>query len=259
MHHTNNNTKIDVSAELAKVSESATAVMGEIRTMAIPKILEKYRGIDVIYEGQSERAADTAASLRRWLPVILLLVFFTVTLTFRSFFQAAIVILLIPFAFIGVVVGHWLHGIAISLLSMFGILAVAGVVINDSLVLVSTMNRYLKEGMPFKEAVYKASISRFRPIMLTTVTTVAGLLPVVFEQSLQAQFLIPMAVALAYGLMAATLTMLLLLPPLLIAVNGIRRGWYWVWEGDPATPEQVEPAVKEDRAQQSEEPALNEA
>lgn len=243
--HTNNQTKIDVSANLAKVTDSATEIMGEIRTMVVPKIVEKYRGVNVIYEGQSERASDTAASLQRWLPVILLLVFFTVTLTFRSFFQAAIVILLIPFAFIGVVVGHWFHGIAISLFSMFGILAVAGVVINDSLVLVSTMNRYLKEGMPFQQAVYEASISRFRPIMLTTVTTVAGLLPLVFEQSLQAQFLIPMAVALAYGLMAATLTMLLLLPPLLIAVNGIRRGWYWIWEGDMATPEQVEPAVKE--------------
>lgn len=244
--HTNNQTKIDVSADLAKVTESATEIMGEIRTTVVPKILEKYRGVSVIYEGQSESAADTAASLQRWLPVILLLVFFTVTLTFRSFVQAGVVILLIPFAFIGVVVGHWFHGVAISLLSMFGILAVAGVVINDSLVLVSTMNRYLKEGMPFKEAVYEASISRFRPIMLTTVTTVAGLLPLVFEQSLQAQFLIPMAVALAYGLMAATLTMLLLLPPLLVAVNGMRRGWYWIWEGDRATAEQVEPAIKEE-------------
>lgn len=244
--HTNNQTKIEVSANLSDAKASATEVMSEIREEVVPNILNKYPDVSAIYEGQSERAADTANSLKRWLPIILLLVFFTVTLTFRSFFQALIVLLLIPFAFIGVVIGHWFHGVSINLLSMFGILAVAGVVINDSLVLVSTMNRMLKEGMPFQKAVVEASTSRFRPILLTTVTTVAGLMPLVFETSLQAQFLIPMAVALAYGLMSATFTMLLILPPLLIAANNTRRAWHWLWEGEHATPEQVEPSVRED-------------
>ena len=129
---------------------------------------------------------------------------------------------------------------------MFGILAVAGVIINDSLVLVSTMNRMLKKGTPFKDAVYRASMSRFRPILLTSITTVAGLMPIVLETSLQAQFLIPMAISLAYGLAAATFIMLLILPPLLIAINNGRRIWRWLWEGEYATAEEVEPSVLEE-------------
>ncbi len=238
---------MEVSASLADNKASATEITSEVQNDIVPKILEKYPDVQVLYEGQSESAADTIKSLRRWLPVILLLVFFTIVITFRSFFQAFVVLLLIPFAFIGVVVGHWFHGLAISMLSMFGILAVAGVVINDSLVLVSTMNRLLKEGMPFRAAVIEASLSRFRPILLTTVTTVAGLMPIVFETSFQAQFLIPMAVALAYGLLAATSTMLLVLPPLLMAMNNLRLAWRWLWEGEKASREEVEPSVKEEQ------------
>ena len=238
---------MEVSASLANIKASATEITSEVQNEMVPKLLAKYPNVQVLYEGQSERAGDTIKSLQRWLPVILLLVFFTVVLNFRSFYQAFVVLLLIPFAFIGVVIGHWFHGLAISMLSMFGILAVAGVVINDSLVLISTMNRLLKEGTPFRKAVIEASLSRFRPILLTTVTTVAGLMPIVFETSLQAQFLIPMAVALAYGLLAATFTMLLLLPPLLMGMNNSRLVWRWLWEGEKASREEVEPSVKEEQ------------
>lgn len=245
--HINGLTKMEVSASLANIKASATEITSEIQDEVVPTLLEKYPDVQVLFEGQSERAGDTLKSLKRWLPMILLLVFFTVVITFRSFFQALVVLLIIPFAFIGVVAGHWFHGLSISILSMFGILAVAGVVINDSLVLISTMNRLLKENMPFKEAVVEASLSRFRPILLTTVTTVAGLMPIVFETSFQAQFLIPMAVALAYGLLAATFTMLLMLPPLLMGMNNARLAWRWLWEGEKATREEVEPSVKEEQ------------
>ena len=225
---------------------SATEIFNNAKDVILPEILKKYADVEVVYEGQSERAAETINSMQRWLPIILLLVFFTVVLTFRSFIQALTVILLIPFAFIGVVGGHWFHGVAISILSMFGILAVAGVVINDSLVLINTMNRLLKEGEKFKDAVYKASLSRFRPIILTSITTVAGLMPIVLEKSLQAQFLIPMAISLAYGLAAATFVMLLTLPPILIGINNMRRMWKWVWEGEKWSAEAVEPSVMEE-------------
>lgn len=244
--HVNNQAKMEVSASLNDPNASATEIFNNARDVIIPKLLAKYPSVNVIYEGQSERAGDTTTSMQRWLPVILLLVFFTVVLTFRSFFQAAIVLILIPFAFIGVVGGHWLHGLPISMLSLFGILAVAGVVINDSLVLVSTMNRLLKDGANFMNAVYEASMSRFRPILLTSVTTVAGLLPIVLETSLQAQFVIPMAVSLAYGLLSATFIMLLILPPLLVVVNNIRRGWRWLWEGETVAARVVEPSVMEE-------------
>jgi multidrug efflux pump subunit AcrB len=244
--HVNNQAKMEVSASLNDPNTSATEIFNNARDVIVPGVLERHPSVQVIYEGQSERAEDTTSSMKRWLPVILLLVFFTVVLTFRSFLQAAIVLLLIPFAFIGVVTGHWLHGIPISMLSLFGILAVAGVVINDSLVLVSTMNRLLKDGMDFMPAVQEASISRFRPILLTSVTTVAGLLPIVMETSLQAQFVIPMAISLAYGLLSATFVMLLMLPPLLVVVNDIRRNWRWLWEGEKVTARAVEPSVLEE-------------
>lgn len=250
--HTNGKTKFEVSASLNDPNASATEIFNNAKDNIIPNLLAQYPSVDVVYEGQSERAAETIDSMKRWLPIILLLVFFTVVLTFRSFLQALIVILLIPFAFIGVVTGHWIHGAPISILSMFGILAVAGVVINDSLVLVNTMNRLLKEGVPFKDAVYQASMSRFRPILLTSITTVAGLMPIVLETSLQAKFLIPMAIALAYGLAAATFIMLLMLPPLLIAINNGRRIWVWIWEGERVSAESVEPSVKEEEEEEEE-------
>jgi len=255
--HVGGQAKMEVSASLNDANASATEIYNNAKNIVIPEILSRYDGVNVLYEGQSERAQETQTSLKRWLPIILLLVFFTIVLNFRSFFQAAVVLILIPFAFIGVVGGHWLHSTPISMLSMFGILAVAGVVINDSLVLVSTMNRLLKEGVKFKEAVYEASMSRFRPIVLTSVTTVAGLLPIVMETSLQAQFVIPMAISLAYGLLSATFIMLLVLPPLLMAINNIRRGWVWLWEGKHATPEEVEPSVIEDAHDDEEEEYLD--
>jgi len=248
--HINSQAKMEVSASLNDPNGSVTEVLNNVKAVTVPKILAKHPSVQVIYEGQSERADDTTSSMKRWLPIILLLVFFTVTLTFRSFLQALIVLLLIPFAFIGVVLGHWLHGVAISMLSLFGILAVAGVVINDSLVLVSTMNRLLKDGMGFMDAVQEASISRFRPILLTSVTTVAGLLPIVMEKSLQAQFLIPMAISLAYGLLSATFIMLLILPPLLVVVNNLRRGWKWLWDGEKVAPRDIEPSVKEEEEEE---------
>lgn len=247
--HLNGRAKMEVSADINESTTKATAteVFGDFRDKVLPPIIAKYNGVDVVYEGQSERAAETLDSIKRWLPIVILLVFFTVVLTFRSFLQALVVILLIPFAFIGVVTGHWVHGVPISILSLFGILAVAGVVINDSLVLVSTMNRLLKEGLPFKEAVHEASVSRFRPILLTSVTTVAGLMPIVLETSLQAQFLIPMAIALAYGLASATFIMLLVLPPLLSSVNSLKRGLHWLWEGETISAEDVEPSIQEEK------------
>ena len=246
INHANGKTKLEVSASMNDPDASATEIFNNAKDVILPEILKKYADVEVVYEGQSERAAETINSMQRWLPIILLLVFFTVVLTFRSFIQALTVILLIPFAFIGVVGGHWFHVVAISILSMFGILAVAGVVINDSLVLINTMNRLLKEGEKFKDAVYKASLSRFRPIILTSITTVAGLMPIVLEKSLQAQFLIPMAISLAYGLAAATFVMLLTLPPILIGINNMRRMWKWVWEGEKWSAEAVEPSVMEE-------------
>ena len=151
-----------------------------------------------------------------------------VTLTFRSFSQSIAIFIIIPLGIIGVGWGHFIHSEAISLLSGFGIIALIGIMVNDSLVLVGALNEFLKEGYSFENAIFEAGKSRFRPILLTSLTTVAGLGPLIMETSQQAQFLIPMAIAVAYGLIIATFTTLFLLPVLLILVNDFRRSFKFI-------------------------------
>ncbi|MCB0484348.1 MAG: efflux RND transporter permease subunit, partial [Flavobacteriales bacterium] len=145
----------------------------------------------------------------------------------------------------GVTWGHFAHGQAISMLSFFGVIALIGVMVNDGLVFVTRFNELMKEGIPFKEALYKTGLSRFRAIALTSVTTIAGLAPLLLEKSFQAQFLIPMAIAIAYGLLIATLVTLIILPVFLVMLNRARVYLIWFWTGHKPTAESVEPAVIE--------------
>jgi multidrug efflux pump subunit AcrB len=186
-------------------------------------------------------------AIGRVVPPILLLMFFIIVITFRSFVQAIIVFSLIPFSIIGVLWGHFIQGHIFSMLSAFGMIALAGIVVNDSLVLVSTMNRKLKEGLSFDKAVYETGISRFRPVLLTSLTTIAGLGPLIFERSHQAQFLSPMAISVAYGLAFGTLLTLVMLPSLLVTVNRVKQFTTWLWKRERPSAEAVEPAIREDR------------
>ena len=183
------------------------------------------------------------------MPIILVIMFVLVVFTFRSVWQPVIIFLLLIFGFIGVVFGHYIHGVQVSVLSILGMVALIGVMINDSLVLVSAMNTALKEGKDFDTAVYEAGLSRFRPILLTSATTIAGLGPLILETSFQAQFLIPMAISLAYGLLAATFISLIALPVSLVILNRAKILFTWLWEGNKPTAEMVEPAIKELKAE----------
>jgi multidrug efflux pump subunit AcrB len=153
--------------------------------------------------------------------------------------------LLIPLSMTGVAWGHWLHGMPMSILSFLGVVALIGIIVNDSLVLVSKYNLNVKSGQPVYEAIYNAGLSRFRAIFLTTVTTVAGLAPLILETSFQAQFLIPMAVSIAYGIGFATLLTLVVLPSLMALVNDSRVNLKHFWTGERPTRESVEPAIRE--------------
>jgi len=135
--------------------------------------------------------------------------------------------MLIPFGFIGVVIGHWVMGVQMSFFSILGIIALIGILVNDSLVFVSAFNINLRGGMKFKEAIYETGLSRFRPIVLTSVTTIAGLGPLLFNKSFQAQFLIPMAISVAFGLLFSTLIILVLLPVFLRWINPLHGVWVW--------------------------------
>lgn len=246
VNHLDGEREVRVEAEMASFDESVSDIEANIQDSILPAVLSRYPSIRYSIEGQSRESAKTQKSGKKVLPVVLILMFTIVTLVFRSFPQAVVIFLVVPFGLIGVGWGHWIHGAQVSLLSMFGIIALIGVMVNDSLVLVTAFNRNMKDGMDFNMALHNAAISRFRPIILTSVTTIAGLAPLIFlEKSFQAQFLIPMAIAVAYGLFIATFTTLVLVPLLLKSLNWSRVHWRWLWTGSKPNSEEVEPAVIE--------------
>jgi multidrug efflux pump subunit AcrB len=151
--------------------------------------------------------------------------------------------MMIPLAWLGSAWGHGIEGVPVSLLSAWGMIALSGVIINDAVVFLAKYNTFLIEGFPVKEAVYKAGLARFRAIALTTVTTVAGLYPLILEKSFQAQFLIPMAVSLAYGVLFGTAFILIFFPVIILALNDLNRVMKWIFKGKWLSREQVEVAV----------------
>ncbi len=237
--------EIRVEADIARSDVSSSEVQASMADSILPEIMNKYPSVSYTFEGQSREFAKTQASGKKVLPVILLFMLAIIILAFRSVSQGLIVIGIIPLGIVGVAWGHWFHGAIISLFSIFGIIALIGIMVNDSLVLVSAMNNLLKQNKPYWQALYEASLSRFRPILLTSVTTVAGLAPLILERSFQAQFLVPMAISVAYGLGIATLITLFILPVLLLVVNSTKRGAKWLWTGEKPSQESVEPAVRE--------------
>ncbi|PHI20950.1 RND transporter [Lewinellaceae bacterium SD302] len=247
INHTDGRREVKVEADVANNAVSVTDVTTQIQGEILPRVLAEYPGVATVPDGQVRQQQKSITSVQRVIPVVLLLMFFVVAITFRSIMQAASLFALLPFGFIGVVFGHWLMGAPISLFSFLGIIALIGIIVNDGLVLVATYNDNLREGMPMMDALYEAGRSRFRPIVLTSLTTFAGLTPLLFEKSLQAQFLIPMAISVAFGLLAATVVLLLLLPALLVLVNRGRRNWFRMTNLKEKAPEyhEVEPAYKE--------------
>jgi multidrug efflux pump subunit AcrB len=154
--------------------------------------------------------------------VIALLAIYSLLATqFRSYIQPLIVMVAIPFGIIGAIVGHLIFGMSITLMSLFGIVALSGIVVNDSLVLISFINDSRRDGVEAFEATYQAGIARFRAVILTSLTTFAGLFPIMMETSFQAQFLIPMVVSITFGILFATMLTLLLVPSLYMILHDI--------------------------------------
>lgn len=196
----------------------------------------EYPGVIFTFEGEARELAESRAA--QWLGVILVAfgLYAFLAIPLRSYWQPVLVMSVIPFALIGAVLGHMWHGLALTNLSLFGLLALAGVVVNDSLVLVDFINRRRAEGMPLREALEHAGVARFRAIVLTSLTTFAGLLPLITEKSTQAQFLIPMAISLGYGILAATLITLILVPAQFLIARDLRDAVrLWV-HGRPSSP-----------------------
>jgi multidrug efflux pump subunit AcrB len=239
--------EINVSADLTDPNESATDILAEIQNDVMPDILSKYSSLSVSYEGQNREASKVSNSANKVLPVALFLIFVVIAFTFRGYSQPLLLLLLIPFSAIGVAWGHFIHGFAINVLSALGIIALIGIMVNDGLVLVTKLNANLKSGMKYNDAIFEAGKSRFRAIFLTSITTIAGLAPLIFEQSRQAQFLIPMAISIAYGIGIATVLTLVLLPVSLSLFNSVKTKTMWLISGKDYTREDVERAIKEQK------------
>jgi multidrug efflux pump subunit AcrB len=236
--------RIDADIKDAKKT-SATDVNLEIQNVIMPGISQKYPSVSALFEGQNRETQKLINSTNLPGSVILLLIFVVIVFTFRSFSQPFMLLLMVPLSIIGVAWGHYIHDFPINVLSFLGIIALIGIMVNDGLVLISKFNIYLKEGMAYDEALISAGKSRFRAIFLTTITTVAGLAPLIFETSRQAQFLIPMAISIAYGIGIATLLTLLTLPVLLSLVNESKVLLKWFWKGEKPSRESVERAISE--------------
>lgn len=245
INHLDGKREIKVEADLKNPKESAAKIVAEIQAEIMPDLLAKYPSVSALYEGQNREAGKVQASAGQVLPVILLLIYIVIAFTFRSYSQPLLLIIMVPFAFIGVGWGHYIHDFPVNILSLLGIIALIGIVVNDGLVFIAKFNGYLKEGNLYDEAIILAGSSRFRAIFLTSITTIAGLSPLIFETSRQAQFLIPMAISIAYGIAIATVLTLVMLPMLLSASNSIKVYLYWFWDGKKPSKESVERATKE--------------
>ncbi|NIJ46340.1 multidrug efflux pump subunit AcrB [Wenyingzhuangia heitensis] len=245
INHLEGQREIRVSADLKDPTASNTDILDDIRTNFIPKLQEKYPTISASFEGQNREASKLSSSLSVAGPIILLLIYITIAFTFRSYSQPLLLLLLVPFSLTAVAWGHWLLDFPVNILSLLGIIALIGIMVNDGLVLIGKFNTNLKEGMKFDEALLEAGKSRFRAIFLTSLTTIAGLAPLLLEKSRQAQFLKPMAISISFGIAYATILTLLVLPLFLSFSNSIKKNVKWLATGNDVTKEEVERAIKE--------------
>ena len=244
--HLNGKRSVQIDADLLNPKiDNPLSITANIEEFINSNIKTIYPSIKHSVEGQIRSQAETGNSLKFSGPIVLILMLTIILFTFRSLLQTLAVFVLIPFGFIGVGWGHFIHNFQLSMFSYFGMIALIGILVNDSLVFISKFNKNLKEGLKLDDAIQDTGLSRFRPIILTSITTIAGLAPLIFEKELQAQFLIPMAIAIAYGLILATLLTLVFLPAFLKVVNKIRYIKEWVFTGKKLNNEEREPAIKE--------------
>lgn len=242
INHLNGKREIRIESEISNDNVSVSDITASLKNDIIPEILGEYPSVSALFEGQNREQEKSQNSMAKIMPILLGLMIFCIALTFRSIMQTIAVFLLIPFAFIGVAWGHWAVGIPISLFSVLGIIALIGILVNDALVFVATYNKNLQDGQKQMDALVDAGLSRFRPIILTSITTFAGLFPLLLEKSLQAQFLKPMAVSVSFGLLLITVIILLILPVFLVIVNRVK---YHVasFFGKSVSYESVEPSA----------------
>ncbi|MEH6617140.1 MAG: efflux RND transporter permease subunit, partial [Porticoccus sp.] len=213
---------VEIQGELAKGSASASEIVIALKKQYWPELEEKYPGISMGVDGAQKDQAEFETGFLQMMALALLAIYAFLAIEFRSYWQPMIILSAVPFGVAGAIVGHLLLDKEISMPSMMGVLAAAGVVVNDNLVLIDRINQLVKEGWKPFEAVVQGARDRFRPIILTSLTTFFGLMPILFEKSAQAQFLIPMVISLAFGVLLATFVTLLLVPSIYVSGERVK-------------------------------------
>lgn len=221
-------------------SELSSSLNAKLEREVFPELRKKFPNSEVVVKGQAERAADSGKRLGIAFGLGVLLILIILSLNFASFYQARLILMVIPIGIFSALLGHGIVGIPFSMFSFWGVIALVGILVNDAVVMLDQYNKGLKEGLSTKEAVAQAGRLRFRPVILTSLTTVAGLYPLILEKSFQAQFLIPMAVSVAYGVLLGTLFLLIFFPPLILYFNDMRRARFWLWRGGEQAPSRIE-------------------
>lgn len=239
----NGSREVRLDADLVDPYTPVLPILDYIKNDVVPELNAKYPGVRVIYQGQARYSAESMAEMQKLFMVAFAIIVLILILHFKSVSHMTIIVMMIPLSFLGAAWGHGIHGHPISILSAWGMVALSGVIINDAVIFLSKYNTLLLEGHKVEDAVFKAGIARFRAISLTTLTTSVGLFPIILESSFQAQFLVPMAISLAYGVLVGTGFILVFFPVLILTLSDTKL---WIknklFEGN-VTPEEIEPAM----------------
>lgn len=204
-----------ITSDVDKEARSVTELVRSLQITIAKDLQEQYPGLDIQFGGEAEQQQETSSSMASMFMLALLVIYMLLAVPLKSYIQPVVIMTAIPFGIVGAILGHWLNDLPLSILSFNGVIALSGVVVNDSLLLVSQYNQEARQTSDHKQAMIAACIGRLRPVLLTSATTFAGLIPILSETSIQAQFLIPAAVSLAYGIVFATVITLILTPSLI--------------------------------------------
>ena len=224
LRHHNGKLAIKVSADVDPGVNSSNAVMADLWEGPLPAIVERH-GVEWGLGGGQEQQSQVLGDMALGAVLGLALIYLVLAFVFASYGWPLVVMSVIPFGLIGAIFGHWLLGIDLTILSMFGLFGLAGIVVNDSIILIVSYKELKQSGAPWREAIVEAACLRLRAVLLTSLTTIGGLTPLMFETSLQAQYLVPMAVSIAFGLGVATFLVLLLVPALLCLHEAVATRW----------------------------------
>ncbi len=243
----NGSREIRVEAETVDPMAPVPEILEQISTEIMPDVMAQFPGVRYIYQGQQKASSEAMEKIRLYFTLAFAFIIFILLIHFKSFNKTFIILMMIPLSMLGVFWGHGIHGKPVSIMSLWGMVALTGVIINDAIVFLAKYDGFLLEGLKVKEAIREAGKTRLRPIILTSLTTSIGLFPILLEKSVQAQFLIPMAISLAYGVAIGTIFILIFFPVLIILLNDFSVYFKYLLTGKKPEREDVEVVIKDHR------------